>query len=152
MSNAARNRFWPRTLAAVALLALPLAAQKISPEQRTARYLDAVRHQPSLLLAFVEQMPKGGDLHNHLYGAIYAESFIQWAAGDGLCVERASLTLVRPPCDESAGKLPAAEALKDPTLYAQLLDAFSMRDWNAARDSGHDHFFDSFFKFDAVTS
>src|SRR5207248_8369459 len=89
---------------------------------------------------------------NHRYGAIYAESFIQWAAGDGLCVERASLTLVRPPCDESAGKLPAAEALKDPTLYAQLLDAFSMRDWNAARDSGHDHFFDSFFKFDAVTS
>ncbi|HEX6905941.1 MAG TPA: adenosine deaminase, partial [Terriglobales bacterium] len=67
-------------------------------------------------------------------------------------VERASMTLVSPPCNESAGKLPAAQALKDPTLYAQLVDAFSMRDWNAARDSGHDHFFDSFYKFGAAAS
>lgn len=139
-------------LAVVALLTLPLAAQRISPEQRTARYLDSVRHQPSLLMAFLKQMPKGGDLHNHLYGAIYAESFIQWAAQDGLCVERVSLTLVAPPCDQSTGKPPASDALKDPDLYAQLVDAFSMRDWNAARDSGHDHFFNSFLKFDAVTA
>ena len=146
------SRFFGRTLAALPLLALPLAAQIISPQQRTGHYLESVRHQPSLLLAFLQQMPKGGDLHNHLYGAIYAESFIQWAAQDGLCVERANLVLAKPPCDASAGKPPAADALKDPTLYAQLVDAFSMRDWNAARDSGHDHFFDSFFKFDAVTA
>jgi hypothetical protein len=43
-----------------------------SPEQRTARYKDSVRSQPWLLLAFLQQMPKGGDLHNHLNGAIYA--------------------------------------------------------------------------------
>ncbi|HTM41069.1 MAG TPA: hypothetical protein VL177_09165, partial [Terriglobales bacterium] len=71
-----------------------MAAQKISPEQRTARYLESVRHQPSLLFAFLQQMPKGGDLHNHLYGAVYAESFIQWAAQDGLCVDRTSMTLL----------------------------------------------------------
>ncbi|HKU20234.1 MAG TPA: hypothetical protein VJQ50_04410, partial [Terriglobales bacterium] len=134
------------------LLALPLPAQKVSPEQRAARYLESVRHQPSLLLAFLEQMPKGGDLHNHLFGAIYAESFIRWATQDGLCVERTSMTLVSPPCNESAGKPPAAQALKDPTLYAQLVDAFSMRDWNAARDSGHDHFFASFYKFGAAAT
>ena len=152
MMNPAWNRSLRRVLAALALLALPLAAQKTSPEQRTARYLESVRHQPSLLMAFLTQMPKGGDLHNHLYGAVYAESFIQWAAQDGLCVGRASMTLVAPPCSQSAGKPPASDALKDPTLYAQLVDAFSMRDWNAARDSGHDHFFNSFLKFDAVTT
>jgi len=150
MKNLALNRSLRHVLAALALLTLPLAAQKISPEQRTARYLESVRHQPSLLFAFLQQMPKGGDLHNHLYGAVYAESFIQWAAQDGLCVDRTSVTLLAPPCDQSAGKPPASDALKDPSLYAQMVDAFSMRDWNAARDSGHDHFFDSFFKFDAV--
>jgi hypothetical protein len=150
--NTAWNRSLRRVVAALALLALPLAAQKLSTEQRTARYLDSVRHQPSLLMAFLKQMPKGGDLHNHLYGAIYAESFIQWAAQDGLCVDQASMTLLAPPCDQSAGKPPASNALKDPALYAQLVDAFSMRDWNAARDSGHDHFFNSFLKFDAVTA
>lgn len=150
MKNLALNRSLRRVLAALALWTLPLAAQKISSEQRTARYLDSVRHQPSLLFAFLKQMPKGGDLHNHLYGAVYAESFIQWAAQDGLCVERTSMTLLAPPCDNSAGKPPASDVLKDPSLYAQMVDAFSMRDWNAARDSGHDHFFNSFFKFDAV--
>jgi hypothetical protein len=150
MKNLALNRSLRRVLAALALLTLPLAAQKTSSEQRTARYLDSVRHQPSLLMAFLKQMPKGGDLHNHLYGAVYAESFIQWAAQDGLCVERTSMTLLAPPCDQSAGKPPASDALKDATLYANMVDAFSMRDWNAARDSGHDHFFNSFLKFDAV--
>ncbi len=149
MTYLAWNRFLRCTLATL-LLSFPLAAQKISPEQRTARHFDEVRHQPSLLLAFLEQMPKGGDLHNHLWGAIYAESFIQWAAQDGLCVERSSNTLLEPPCNESAGNPPAAGALKDPNLYAQLVDAFSMRDWNAARDSGHDHFFASFDKFGAA--
>jgi adenosine deaminase len=152
MMNTAWSRIFTGTLAPLALLALPLAAQIISPQQRTGHYLDSARHQPSLLLAFLQQMPKGGDLHNHLYGAIYAESFIQWAAQDGLCVERANLVLVKPPCGASAGKPPAADALKDPTLYAQLVDAFSMRDWNAARDSGHDHFFESFYKFGAAAT
>jgi adenosine deaminase len=46
---------------------------KFTPEQRTARYMDSVRSQPPLLLAFLRRMPKGGDLHNHLSGAIYAE-------------------------------------------------------------------------------
>jgi len=30
-----------------------------------------------MLTAFLEQMPKGGDLHNHLTGAVYAETYIQ---------------------------------------------------------------------------
>ncbi|MGZ4811890.1 MAG: hypothetical protein ACXVZI_03910, partial [Terriglobales bacterium] len=35
-------------------------------EQRTERYLDSIRKQPLLLLDFVQQLPKGADLHNHL--------------------------------------------------------------------------------------
>ncbi len=67
----------------------PAAAQKASTsEQRTARYFDSVRQQPPLLLAFLRDMPKGGDLHNHLFGAIYAESLIDFAAQDGFCVDR----------------------------------------------------------------
>ncbi|HEU4413832.1 MAG TPA: adenosine deaminase, partial [Candidatus Angelobacter sp.] len=48
----------------------------VSTEQRASRYFDSVRNQPLLLHAFLADMPKGGDLHNHLSGAIYAESFI----------------------------------------------------------------------------
>ena len=31
-------------------------------------------------------MPKGGDLHMHLSGAVYAETFLKEAASDKLCV------------------------------------------------------------------
>ncbi len=129
----------------------PTAPTYISPaEQRTARYFESIRTSPLLLLAFLREMPKGGDLHNHLWGAVYAESFISWAAQDGLCVVRKNSSFTKPPCEE-ASKPPAAKALADQDLYNQLVDAFSMRNWNSARpDSGHDQFFASFDKFDAA--
>ena len=52
-------------------------------EQRTSHYLESVRKQPPLLLAFVRDLPKGGDLHNHLDGAIYAEDLVDFAADGG---------------------------------------------------------------------
>src|SRR5712672_4039823 len=84
-----------------------------SPEQKTARYFESVRNQPLLLHAFLQQMPKGGDLHNHLSGAVYAENFIKFAAQDGLCVDRVALALTQPPCDPASGKPPASVALQD---------------------------------------
>ncbi|HET9837299.1 MAG TPA: adenosine deaminase [Candidatus Angelobacter sp.] len=126
--------------------------QSGAPEQKAARYLESIRKQPLLLHAFLAQMPKGGDLHNHLSGAVYAESFIRWAAEDGLCVDRGSLSLVAPPCDPAAGKPPATAAFADSTLYGHLLDAFSMRQFHPGPESGHDHFFATFGKFGAATN
>ena len=127
-------------------------APPASAEQKTARYFESVRNQPLLLHAFLQQMPKGGDLHNHLSGAIYAESFITWAAQDGLCVDRNALALAQPPCDATAGKPSATVALQDSTLYGHLLDALSMRQFVAGAESGHDHFFATFGKFGAATN
>ena len=85
------------------------AAPPAAPDEAaTAAYFASIRHQPSLLLAFLGEMPKGGDLHNHLSGAIYAESYLRWAADDGLCVASATLSIVLGPCDASAGRPPAA--------------------------------------------
>src|SRR5690348_6377899 len=128
------------------------SAQRSTAEQKTARYFDSVRANPLLLHAFLQQMPKGGDLHNHLSGAVYAENFIQWAAQDGLCVDRNALSLAPPPCDATAGKPPASAALQDSTLYGHLLDALSMRQFVAGAESGHDHFFATFAKFGAATN
>src|SRR5258708_11485690 len=89
-------------------------SSKLTPEQRTANYMESVRNQPPALREFLYRMPKGGDLHNHLTGAVYAESYIQWAASGRLCVEMATLTYVapkqiagEPPCDEKTQR-PAA--------------------------------------------
>lgn len=127
------------------------AARGDTGEEKAARRLDAIRSQPSLLLAFLSGMPKGGDLHNHLAGAIYAESWIDSGAEDNLCVDRTTSTLLAPPCDRSCAKYTNKPAVRcaygDQVLYNQLVDAWSMRNWKTGEESGHDHFFATFDKF-----
>ena len=114
-------------------------------EQKTARLLDAAKSNGPALYAFLKQMPKGTDLHNHLSGAAYAESYAGFAAESHLCVEVRTMTLMPPPC--KAGQLDAAQSLTDPVLYRQMIDAWSMRGWTRTSESGHDHFFDAFTRF-----
>ncbi|HYY41917.1 MAG TPA: hypothetical protein VE775_04230, partial [Pyrinomonadaceae bacterium] len=146
-----------RALAFFGLCALTVHAQAGSrtgaatPEQRTARHFETLRKSPPQMLAFLLQMPKGGDLHSHLSGAVYAESFIQWAADKGLCVQQMTMTLSFPPCRQDAGQVEASAALRSGLLYRQMIDAWSMRYWQFSGQNGHDHFFDTFGKFGAAT-
>ena len=135
---------------AAALLALSaIAAAPAAPgtgEAATARYFASIRSEPSLLLDFLKEMPKGGDLHNHLTGAIYAESYLRWAAEDNHCLATVTMTIVAGTCDAAAGVPPAAAVLRNAALFNQAIDAMSMRHWNPALN-GHDHFFATFGKF-----
>jgi len=132
-----------------------------TPEQRAERAFQAARANPLDLRNFLVRMPKGADLHNHLSGAIYAETWIRDAAEDGLCVDLGSYSFARPVMaarssdsqpDCGEGKVLAAKAFADQHLYDALIDAFSMRSFvPSAGVSGHDHFFDSFAKFDGTS-
>jgi len=116
-------------------------------EQRAARYFESIRSRPPEQFAFLARMPKGGDLHSHLSGAVYAESFIRWAAAGGLCINQTTWVLGQPPCDAEKGNPPATTALTNGVLYRQMIDNWSMRNAAFAGRSGHDLFFDAFGKF-----
>ncbi|MFP5248305.1 MAG: adenosine deaminase family protein, partial [Acidobacteriota bacterium] len=124
-------------------------------EARAAHaYEAAVREGPPALRAFLSDFPKGGDLHVHLSGAVYAETLIRDAGADGLCVDTVELKLAPPPC---AGKLLPARELSgnlksaDQTLYDKLIDSLSMRDFVPSSGwSGHDQFFATFDRFGAL--
>lgn len=136
------------------LLLIAVQAQESNlgtPEQRTARYLETIRQSPPQQLAFFLEMPKGGDLHNHLSGSIYAESYIQWAAEKGSCVNTKTFVLVQAPCDVKPDQVPAQTALTNSLLYRQMINAWSMRFWQYSGQNGHDQFFDSFGKFGVAT-
>jgi len=127
-----------------------------TPEQRTSRYFDSIRNRPPLLEAFLREMPKGGDLHNHLSGAVYAESYLRYAVDDKLCIDRKAIAFTKPPCDESQNTIPAERALASPVLYAAVIDALSMRDFHpysepGISESGEDHFFATFGRFSLVS-
>src|SRR4051812_32979359 len=116
-----------RAAAAVGLAACAVAAAPARPraDATAAAYFASVRNNPSLLLAFLADMPKGGDLHNHLSGAVYAESYLGWAIDDGLCVAVATLSIVQGPCDAQAGRPPAADVVRNADLYNRTIDAMS---------------------------
>ena len=112
-------------IAAVLASGSPASTQSQSPTDRTAKYLESARNSPVALLAFLERMPKGGDL-----------------------------TLSAPPCDAAAGRVPAAQALTDFPLRNHVIDSWSIRNFVPApddRDVRH-HFFAAFGKFDPVAS
>src|SRR5882762_4633776 len=100
------------------------------------RAFAAAKQNPPALRAFLVSMPKGTDLHMHLTGAIYAESFIDNAVHDLLCIDKAKMSFVpntgttrslppQPVCGD--GTVPASDAYKDQALYDALVDSFSMR-------------------------
>lgn len=116
----------------------------------TQRYLDRVRDNPERLRDFLRPMPKGGDLHTHLSGAVPAEALIRFAADDGLCIDATTFTAVAAPC--AAGTRPARDAVSDHDFRQSVIRAWTMEDFKeSATESGHDHFFATFGKFKAVT-
>ena len=117
-------------------------------------YETAVREGSPALRAFLTEFPKGADLHVHLSGAVYAETFIREAAEDGLCVDTVALAFAKPPCGDkqiAARDLTGNITAANQSLYDKLIDSFSMRDFvPSAGWSGHDQFFATFTRFSGL--
>jgi adenosine deaminase len=146
-------RFVLALLFAATATQLPAQTAVTTGEARASHALEAARKLgPPELYAFLQPMPKGADLHMHLSGAIYAETFLAEAVEQKLCVDPVALKLVASVSDGCAkGDVAAATVLKDQHLYDALIDSFSMRSFvPSAGRSGHDQFFDTFDRFGAV--
>jgi adenosine deaminase len=160
---------WARLVTVVTVVILAGAALLAVHWDSTvtaAAFADA-RGNQTMLRNFLYRMPKGGDLHVHLSGGVYAERYIAWAVADRLCVRVSDDAIVnRPvdkdentlPCDRAAGMLPIEEAVGEvdtparQKTYDRIVNALSMRDFRptAAEPTGHDHFFAAFGKFSAA--
>ncbi len=124
-------------------------------EKRAELNLQAAKSNPLQLRHFLLGIPKGADLHNHLGGAVYAETWIRIAAQERLCIDPQNNSLSKPKAGADSaqpactdGKVPADQAFRDQHLYDSLVDAFSMRGFVPSPGiTGHDHFFSTFAKF-----
>ena len=134
-------------LALLALFIIVGNGSVTAAEADARLYFQTVRRDPPLLRNFLYEFPKGGELHNHLDGAIYAESYIRWAAEDGKCMDLQSYSVTFPPCDAQAGR-PAVSAIRyDADVVNRIIDAFSIRNYERRAVSGHDQFFSAFRRF-----
>jgi adenosine deaminase len=153
-------------LAGILLVGTPVLAQ-VSPaatpgEVRAGKALDKARTSGTLELnAFLRKMPKGGELHMHLSGAIYAETFLKDAAEDLMCVNMPTLSFKKNvgttrslPAQAvcAQGDVPVASVFKDQKMYDALVDGFSMKSFVPAEGfSGHDEFFATFDRFGGIS-
>ncbi len=149
-------------IAAGAAVLIPAARGQSATQKKTGTEADASNaYQAALkkgtpaLYDFLLGFPKGADLHVHLTGAVYAETFIRDAGEDGLCVNITALSFATPPCTGS--EIPAKDLSgnisgANQTLYDKLVDAFSMRSFVPMSEwSGHDQFFATFGRFGALS-
>lgn len=125
----------------------------LSNTQTATQVFDHVKHSPVELHMFLERFPKGGDLHNHLSGAIYAEDFVDWAQADGVCIDVKTKSAVSPPCDNINGPQELGTALTKGLITRDaVIDAWSLRNYvpGYSAPSGHDQFFQTFDRFNAA--
>lgn len=131
---------------------IPLHAKEAvqnSREAEAAALFDELKTNATRLRVFIQAMPKGADLHNHISGTPYAEHYLLWAAQNGLCVDTEALALAQPPCAQGA-EVRGLET-RNPKLYNDMIDSMSTRAWQrgVGRNdiTGHGQFFNSFGKF-----
>ncbi|CAN5923442.1 adenosine deaminase [soil metagenome] len=116
-------------------------------EQAASDRYDAILGKPADLAAFLKAVPKGADLHNHLTGAVYAETYLAFAKADGDCVNSTTFSVVFPSqCSASTQPVPTSGAFFD-----QIVRAWSMKDFvPGGAETGRNHFFATFGKYGAV--
>src|SRR6476620_7758734 len=75
-------------VAVLLCIALPsFAQQNDATTTKVSTYLESIRDKESALTAFFQAMPKGGDLHHHFSGSVYAEEMFEVAVDSGFYVD-----------------------------------------------------------------
>jgi len=118
------------------------AAQNAN-EAATARHYAALiagsEPKTAELTMFFTQMPKGGDLHHHYSGAIYAETYVDFLDKQGYCVNKQTYKIetdktvveaerARPPKERNC--LGTADVYADDFTWRELLQRWSSKDFN----------------------
>ena len=121
---------------------------------KVSEYFATICKDENRLRQFFAEMPKGGDLHNHLTGAVYAENYFKFAAEDGLWVDMATGKLYQPK-DSTKGKEMLRLSPDMPNLHntrMALIDKWSIRNFNPGKFplGADEYFFGAFGLFNAV--
>lgn len=141
-----------KTAALLLAVSLCISAAVSANDGRKANMMGQILEQAwgqGLQRNVFERLPKGGDIHTHLRGAVYAENWIDWAAEDGLCVDLQSMALRfrEDATCEASEWVDAADVAGDNVIRKELINSMSMSSYIPTSGwSGHDQFFATFGK------
>lgn len=126
-----------------------LLTLQFSFSQSAESYLEKIRNNEAFLTAFFQQMPKGGDLHHHFSGSIYAEPLLERAIAEDFYLNLETMQVAKN--KPSNGNWETFSSLKNKGQLAfyqqQVMQTWSAKDYNGVSVPSDDLFFDSFDKF-----
>lgn len=108
----------------------------------------------AMLNLFFTQMPKGGDLHHHYSGSLYAETYLEWVKNKNWLIDTCSFKIVKTKSNASCKQISVDELIANDTLYRQLLTLWSDKDFD---NHSHDqlppdsNFFNTFIYFSPIS-
>ncbi len=124
--------------------------------QKTSEIYEGLisQKQPDIakLTLFFRKMPKGGDIHHHYDGSMYAETYLEWVGRKGWYIDTCSFQIVKVRSDDEICKdLSIPELMQDSSLYRKVLQRWSTLDYpNGSTLSPDLHFFTTFGYFAPV--
>ncbi len=136
--------------------AVALAQNAPSPTQTTAAYLDSIRTHRAALTAFFQQMPKGGDLHHHFSGSVYAETYVNYVIEKNHWIHTQTLEVKEalPPASKDPNWKRFSDLQKNGQLlfYRQkLMEQWSVKDYVHDDIASDAHFFGTFDQFNIAS-
>lgn len=132
---------------AILLFTYALKAQTVSD------YFEKIRNNKAALTAFFSQMPKGGDLHNHYSGSVYAETFFDIAVEKNFSINRKTLEISAQKMTSGSDWTDFATLQSEGSLTnykSRLLQLWSAKDYNYVSYPSYRQFFESFGHFEAA--
>jgi adenosine deaminase/adenosine deaminase CECR1 len=155
-------------LAAASISAGAKGPAQASNEAATARHyaalIDGPEPKTAELTLFFSQMPKGGDLHHHYSGALYAETYVDWLDKQGWCVNKLSYRIETDKALVAAEKakpaleracLSTADVYADDFTWRELLQRWSSKDFHnhsGVQPPPDRQFFQTFLYFGPVSN
>jgi len=120
----------------------------IATAQPVARYFESIRNNEAALTAFFSQMPKGGDLHHHYSGSIYAEPLLKRAVDENFYVNTTTMQVAKDkPADGNWEQFSALQNRGELAMYKEkIMQKWSVKDYNNVDYPSDKLFFESFDK------
>ncbi|MBK6606423.1 MAG: adenosine deaminase [Leptospiraceae bacterium] len=121
--------------------------------EKTNAYFQKIRDNQAMLTAFFNGMPKGGDLHHHFSGSVYAEKYFELAVKKNFYInletgdsfQNIPLNLANDPNVQPINSLIEAKGYLPVKL--KLISLWSIKDFKETQQTPDKHFFEAFRKF-----
>lgn len=108
----------------------------------------------ALLHLFFTKMPKGGDLHHHYSGSLYAETYLEWVAKKGWFIDKCTLKIIKKFKKSTCELLTVKQVTGNEALYTKLLSRWSDKDYRKQtyrQPPPDSNFFNTFSYFETIS-